>query len=179
LITKGEEMEQMGVEQVAALMCTAARTAPKGRGVDNLTTLVITGSDLQKLSAEMRKISEECGAPFFSRDAANVDASVAVVLLGQRLVPFNLPACGYCGFKDCKETVAANAACAISAGDLGIATLSAAAVAAQHHVDNRIMFTVGRAALNLGLFESDKITMAYGIPLSVSGKSPYFDRKPV
>ncbi|CAJ36926.1 ferredoxin domain-containing protein [Methanocella arvoryzae] len=177
MITKGEEMEQRGVEQVAALMCTAARTAPKGRGIDNLTTLVVTGSDLQKLSAEMRRISEECEAPFFARDAANVDASRAVVLLGQRLAPFNLPACGYCGFKDCKEAVAANAACAISAGDLGIASLSAAAVAARHHVDNRIMFTVGRAALNLGLFGDDRITMAYGIPLSVSGKSPYFDRK--
>jgi uncharacterized ferredoxin-like protein len=31
--------------------------------------------------------------------------------------------------------------------------------------------------MNLGLFDDEKITMAYGIPLSVTGKSPYYDRK--
>jgi uncharacterized ferredoxin-like protein len=31
--------------------------------------------------------------------------------------------------------------------------------------------------LNLGLFGDEKVTMAYGIPLSVTGKSPYFDRR--
>jgi uncharacterized ferredoxin-like protein len=41
------------------------------------------------------------------------------------------------------------------------------------------MFTAGRAALSLGLFEDAKVTMAYGVPLSVSGKSPFFDRKHV
>ena len=66
--------------------------------------------------------------------------------------------------------------CAISIGDLGIAIGSAVSVAAAHHVDNRIMFTVGRAALNLKMFGDDEVKIAYGIPLSVSGKSPFFDR---
>ncbi|MEM2365908.1 MAG: ferredoxin domain-containing protein, partial [Nitrososphaerota archaeon] len=39
---------------------------------------------------------------------------------------------------------------------------------------NRIMYTVGTAALKLGLIEGD---VALGIPLSATGKSPYFDRK--
>ncbi len=177
MITKGNEMERKGVEQVAALMCAAARTAPKGKGIDNLSTLVITGGDLKKVSAEMRRIAQEHDIPFFARDAANVDASLALVVLGQRPAPMNIPVCGYCGAEDCAANVKAGAACAMSAGDLGIAVCSAAAVAGRHHVDNRIMFSVGRAVLNLGLFGDEKITMAYGIPLSVTGKSPYFDRK--
>jgi uncharacterized ferredoxin-like protein len=177
MIVKGNEMERAAVEQVAALMCAAARTAPKGKGVDNLSTLVVTGSDIKKVSAEMRRIGEELGDRYWDRDAGNVDVSAAIVILGQRLVPMNIPACGFCGFDDCAANVKAGAVCAISAGDLGIATCSAAAVAAHHFIDNRIMYRIGRAALNLGLFGDEKITMAYGIPLSVTGKSPYFDRK--
>jgi uncharacterized ferredoxin-like protein len=113
----------------------------------------------------------------FMRDAGNVDASLALVVLGQKTVQLNIPVCGFCGFDSCADNARAGAACAISAGDLGIATLAAAAVAGQHHIDNRIMFSIGRAVLNLGLFGDEKVTMAYGIPLSVTGKSPYFDRK--
>jgi uncharacterized ferredoxin-like protein len=72
--------------------------------------------------------------------------------------------------------VKAGAACAISASYLGTATCSAA-IAALHHIDNRIMCRIGRAVLNLDLFNDAKVTMVYGIPLSVTGKSPYFDRK--
>ncbi len=176
MITKGKDMELKAVEEVAALMCAAARTAPKGKGVDNLVTLVVTGDDKARLSKEMRRVAEEHSAGFFARDANNVDASEAIVLLGQRPVPFYLPVCGYCGFKDCVENIKNKGVCAISVGDLGIAACSAASVAGLHHIDNRIMFSVGRAALNLKLFDDDSIVEAYGIPLSVSGKSPYFDR---
>jgi uncharacterized ferredoxin-like protein len=37
------------------------------------------------------------------------------------------------------------------------------------------MYTVGTAALELGLM-GKKCTVAYGIPVSVSGKNIYFDR---
>jgi len=37
------------------------------------------------------------------------------------------------------------------------------------------MFTVGKAALSLGLLP--EAHTAYGLPLSASGKSPFFDRK--
>ncbi len=177
MITTGKDMEQKAVEEVAALMCAAARTAPKGKGVDNLVTIVVTGEDKDKLAKEMRRIAEEHSAGFFARDADNVDSSLAVVLLGQRPVPFYLPVCGYCGFVDCAECVKHKGACAISVGDLGIATCSAAAVAGLHHIDNRIMFSCGRAALNLKFFDDDNVKEAYGIPLSITGKSPYFDRK--
>ncbi|HTY91475.1 MAG TPA: DUF2148 domain-containing protein [Methanocella sp.] len=177
MITKGKDMEQKAVEEVAALMCAAARTAPKGKGVDNLLTMVVTGRDKDKIAKEMRRVAEENSAAFFARDAGCVDSSQAVVLLGQRPVPIYLPVCGYCGFKDCAENIKHKGVCAISTGDLGIAACSAAAVAGLHHIDNRIMFSVGRAALNLKLFKDSDIKEAYGIPLSVTGKSPFFDRK--
>lgn len=177
MMTKGDELEQKAIEAVAALMCAAARTAPKAKGIDNLSTLVVTGKDMQKLSAEMRRVAKEENIGFFERDADNVDASQAIVILGQRPVQLGIPVCGYCGFADCADNVKKGGVCAMSAGDLGIAISSAAAVAGMHHIDNRIMFSIGRAALNLKLFKNDNVTIAYGIPLSVKGKSPYFDRK--
>jgi uncharacterized ferredoxin-like protein len=134
--------------------------------------LVITGSDLKKVSAEMRRIAQENDVAFFARDAGNVDASQAIVVLGQKTVQLNIPVCGYCGFDSCADNARAGAACAIGAGDLGIAACSAAAVAGLHHIDNRIMFSIGRAVLNLRLFNDEKVTMAYGIPLSVTGIQP-------
>lgn len=177
MIVPGKDMEQKAVEAVAALMCAAARTAPKAKGVDNLVTVVVTGEDKDRLAKEMRRVAEEHNVEFFARDAANVDRSQAVVLLGQRPVPAYVPQCGYCGYVDCVENKEKAGVCAISVGDLGIAACSAAAVAGLHHVDNRIMFSIGRSAMNLKFFGDDNVKEAYGIPLSVSGKSPYFDRK--
>ena len=70
-----------------------------------------------------------------------------------------------------------NGLCAWDAADVGIAIGSSAAVAADARVDNRVMFSVGRAARSLGLLGAS-VTLVLGIPLSVSGKSPFFDRKP-
>ena len=61
--------------------------------------------------------------------------------------------------------------------DVGIALGSAAATAADCRVDSRILFSAGRAALQLGIM-GEKVRLIYGLPLSVSGKSPFFDRKP-
>jgi uncharacterized ferredoxin-like protein len=38
------------------------------------------------------------------------------------------------------------------------------------------MFTAGKAALELGIFPVP-VKVAYGIPLSATGKNPFFDRK--
>lgn len=177
MITKSAEMEARALDQVAELMSLAARTAPKGRGIDNLVVVAVRAKMKEKLSAEMRRIvREEDGMPTFERDANNVDKSPVVLLLGQRVKVMGPKPCGYCGYKDCADNMKNNGLCAISIGDLGIAIGSAVSVAAAHHVDNRIMFTVGRAALNLKLFGDEEVSIAYGIPLSVSGKSPFFDR---
>ena len=59
--------------------------------------------------------------------------------------------------------------------DLGIALGSAVSTAADERVDSRIMYTIGKAAEEMGYEEGPVIW--HGIPLSVTGKSPFFDRK--
>ena len=76
----------------------------------------------------------------------------------------------------CSACAGAGGVCVYDPLDLGIAIGSAAAVAAERHIDNRIMFSCGRAANSLGLLDGAPLIM--GIPLSVTGKSPFFDRKP-
>jgi uncharacterized ferredoxin-like protein len=171
-----KEAERRAVLNVAYEMAAAARTAPKGRGVDNIETVILDGEDKDALSAEMRAINEKLGgAGPFGRDAGNIDASEAVVLIGVRNAPIGLKGCGLCGFEDCAGALKAGANCAFNITDLGIATGSAATVAMDHRIDNRIMFTAGKAAINLSMF-SEKVKVSYGIPLSTSGKSIYFDR---
>ncbi|MBP2666508.1 MAG: hypothetical protein H6Q76_1488 [Firmicutes bacterium] len=177
MITKSAEMEARATDEIVELMALAARTAPKGRGVDNLVVIAVRAKVKDQLSAEMRRIlKEDDGLPHFERDAGNIDKATVVLLLGQKVKPMGPRPCGFCGYKDCEENVRNNGLCAISIGDLGIALGSAVSVAAAHHVDNRIMFSAGKAALNLNLFDDPQVRIAYGIPLSVTGKSPFFDR---
>jgi uncharacterized ferredoxin-like protein len=63
--------------------------------------------------------------------------------------------------------------CLYQAIDLGIALGSAAKTAGILNIDNRIMYTIGAAARKLKLLDGDVVL---GFPLSVTGKSPYFDR---
>ena len=177
MITKSAEMEARALDQVIELMSLAARTAPKGKGIDNLVVIAARAKAKDQLAAEMRRIAKEEGSmPTFERDAGNLDKSPVVLLLGQRVKAMGPKPCGFCGYADCAENARNNGLCAISIGDLGIAIGSAVSVAAAHHVDNRIMFTVGLAALNLKLFGDDEVKIAYGIPLSATSKSPFFDR---
>lgn len=177
MITKSAEMEARALDGVVELMALAARTAPKGKGVDNLAVIAVRAKAKDQLAAEMRRIlKEDGGLPHFERDAGNVDKAPVVLILGQRVKPLGTKPCGFCGYKDCEENIRNSGLCAISIGDLGIAIGSAVSVAAAHHVDNRIMFSAGKAALNLNLFDDNQVKIAYGIPLSVSGKSPFFDR---
>jgi uncharacterized ferredoxin-like protein len=175
MIINSQEVEARTVERIADLMCVAARTAPKARGVDNLVTLIVNGQDKDHLSAEMRRIAQESGSQFFERDANCIDKVALVVLLGQKVKPIGVKPCGFCGYADCGECAQGTGMCAISIGDLGIALGSAVNSAALYHADNRVMFSIGKAAINIGLL-GEEVKAAYGIPLSITGKSPFFDR---
>jgi len=172
---EGSQMEAEGILEVARLMCVAARTAPKGRGVDRLVSMVLTGPEKDRLADEMQRVGEQADAAFFIRDAANVRTAGVVVLLGTRLSTLGIPACGYCGSENCAANEAKGGICVFNVADLGIALGSAVSVAANHRVDCRIFFSAGRAALNLRYLGED-IKIAFGIPLSVGPKSPFFDR---
>ena len=175
MIMKSPEIEERTVERIADLMCVAARTAPKGKGIDNLVTLIVTGQEKEQLATEMRRVAQESGMEFFQRDANCIDKAALVVLLGQKVKPMGVKPCGYCGYADCAECARGTGICAISIGDLGIAVGSAVNSAALYHADNRVMFSIGKAAINIGIF-GEEVKVAYGIPLSITGKSPFFDR---
>ena len=174
--TDGKNMESEGLLEVARKICIAARTAPKGKGTDNLVTMVLTGAEKEEIAREMQRIGEQMGVAFFIRDANCLRSAGALVLLGTKVETRGVPNCGFCGFKDCTENEKNNGICAFNTGDLGIAIGSAVSVAADSRVDNRVFFSAGRAAVNLGTL-GPEVRIAYGIPLSVGGKSIFFDRR--
>ena len=177
MLIESQKAEEQAILNLASAICAAARTAPKACGIDHMDTAVLTGDDKARVVEEMRRIGEALGedGKFFIRDAGNVASSGAIVLVGVQYKPRELnELCGLCWFVNCAECIAAGATCVFTPMDLGIALGSAVALAANSHVDNRIMFTIGKAAASLGLLGEYKLIM--GIPLSTSGKSPFFDR---
>ncbi len=174
---KEETFKDKALESVAAEMCIAARTAPKGRGIDLISTAIVKGDEIKPLSEKMKEIGEAFEAHSFLRDAESIKASNIIVLIGTKLGSLGVKACNYCGFNGCIEREKhLPAICAFNAGDLGIAIGSALSIAADHRVDNRLMYTIGKAAIELGILGED-VKIAYGIPLSATGKNPFFDRK--
>lgn len=160
---------------VAKKMVAAAMTAPKGCGVDDVDAVIVSGEDKDVLAAHMRDIAKETGEDFYARDAGNVDNSACVVLIWAKDEPLQLTNCALCGFADCGENRAAGAVCAFNITDAGIAVGSAVSIAADNRMDNRVLFSAGKGAARMGLFGKE-VRVCYGIPLSVSSKSVFFDR---
>ena len=177
MIENSKTAEEQAVINVARNMCAAARTAPKACGIDHLQTCIVTGEDKEKLADEMERLGGKIDKAFFIRDAGNVRASHAVVLIGcvdnQRGLN---ECCALCHYKNCAECEQQNGVCVYDPMDLGIALGSAVSVAADNRIDSRIMFSAGQAAIALGILPSE-IKIVMGIPLSATRKSPYFDRK--
>ena len=151
--------------QVARQMMTAARTAPKGKGIDIIEVALITDEEIKQLSDTMIAMVEEHGMKFFLRDADNI-------LSAEQTQGLN---CGHCGFTTCVGRTE-GVPCALNSIDVGIAIGSACAMAADLRVDTRVMFSAGLAAQRLNWLKDCKMVMA--IPVSASSKNPFFDRKP-
>ena len=160
---------------VARQMATAARTAPKGKGLDMLEIIVVDGNDIACLSEKMKEIASIKNLEFFIRDSENILHAEAILIIGARNQNHGLN-CGYCGFATCAEKdTYTNVTCALNITDVGIAIGSATAMAADWRVDSRVMFSVGLAAKELGWLNNCNV--GYGIPISASSKNPFFDRK--
>jgi uncharacterized ferredoxin-like protein len=179
IFNHGETME--AIQIVAQLMEIAATTAPKSKGENFVVTKTVSGESLQALGNAMIAFGERTGKKDFDRDGKNVLNSAAVLLIGiAKATPLGL-ACGACGYERCKDLKAAQPVdgefkgpvCAFRLLDLGIALGSAVKTASIHNVDNRIMYRAGAVARDMGLIDWDVVM---GIPLSVSGKSIFFDR---
>lgn len=159
---------------VAKQMMVAARTAPKGKGIDIIETLTVTDEEIKVLSDKMREVAQETGMKFFLRDADNILSAEAIILIGTREQVQGLN-CGHCGFPTCAAKPQ-SVPCTINSIDVGIAIGSACAAAADNRVDSRVMFSAGLAAQRLDWLAGCKSVMA--IPISASSKNPFFDRKP-
>ena len=162
------------VLDVARQMMTAARTAPKGKGVDIIEIAMVTGDDLKVLSDKMVAMVEEHGMKFFLRDAANILQAECVIIIGTREQAQGLN-CGHCGYPTCAGRPE-GVPCAVNSVDVGIAIGSACATAADLRVDTRVMFSAGLAAQQLEWLPGCR--SVYTIPVSASTKNPFFDRKP-
>jgi uncharacterized ferredoxin-like protein len=185
MIRECYDAEMATIKQAADRMMTAAKTAPKASGVDDVVAMALTGEEKDALAEEMRRYgSLDERLAFFVRDAQNVDDSPVVVLFGAKDIRFGMgEACQLCGFQNCSEnkdagrlTSEEGARCVMPITDLGIAIGSAVTVAQEMRVDNRVMFSAGKAALNLGILGED-IRVAYGVPLYTGSKSIFRDRK--
>ena len=170
-----------GIEMVAHLMAISATTAPKSKGENFVKTQVLKGSVLKELAGAMLAFGQRTQKKDFDRDSKNVAQSDAVLLVGIKKANVLGLDCGACGFPDCKSLQKQKKkagefmgpSCAFRLLDMGIALGSAVKTASMLNVDNRIMYRVGVAAREMGIVDWDFVM---GIPLSVTGKSIYFDR---
>jgi len=172
---------------IAKMMAASARTAPKTRGLDSVKTLILDGNDLEKLAQAMEQRSQDEPERlwFFKRNADDVRKSTAVLVIGVTGEPKRPESplnCGACG-KSCAWMLktekkdngdARGPMCLMQGIDLGIALASAAKLASDLNVDNRIMYSIGATARRMKLMEADLVV---GIPLSITGKNPYFTNR--
>lgn len=165
------------IDTVADLMEIAAITAPKTKGQDFTVVKTLRGEAIEALQAEMIKYGEQKQGNW-ERDAGNVGASSAVVLIGIKDADVADLNCAACGEESCLRINTVDGEfrgpqCALRVLDMGIALGSAVKTAGMLNVDNRVMYRAGVAARRLGLIDADFVM---GVPLSVTGKSIYFDR---
>lgn len=174
MIQNERDIRHEQVLDIARQMMVAARTAPKGKGIDIIEIALVSGEDIKALSDKMIAMYEEHGMKFFLRDADNILSAECIILIGTREQPQGLN-CGHCGFATCAGR-SVGVPCALNSVDVGIALGSACATAADHRVDTRIMFSAGLAAQRLDWLKGCR--QVYAIPVSASSKNPFFDRKP-
>ena len=149
------------VLEAAKQIMMAARTAPKGKGVDIIEIITLSHDSLPTLSENMRSEGKKRGMMFFLRDADNIEQALGLN-------------CAYCGAKTCGENPESNP-CAINSIDVGIAIGSACSKAADLRIDTRVMFSAGTTAQSMNLLPGCNQIIASA--LSVSSKNPFFDRK--
>lgn len=173
MILNERETRHSHVIEAAKQMMTAARTAPKAKGCDILEIVLVVEDDIHALSNALHQLGEQRQRPGMIRDAENILAAEAVLLIGSRELAMGLN-CGYCGYATC-DTRNKGVPCAMNTIDVGIAVGSACATAADLRLDTRVMYSVGYAAQKLGWLP--KCNYVIGIPVSAGSKNPFFDRK--
>lgn len=171
---KYKEIQEKALKNLAEAMCVSARTAPKTRGQDNLVITILSKEDKRKVISRMKLIGKRDSRPSCTRDAGNIKDSDQIVVVGGRKNTLGLN-CGFCGYDTCHKLAKTKGVCSYISMDIGIALGSAVSIASDFHADNRLMYSIGRACLELNILGKG-IVQAIGIPLSATGKNPFFDR---
>ncbi len=174
-------------EMVINLMAASARTAPKAGGKDFLEIVVVTkDADMKKIAQAMKDYApKSANEAYWLRDASNIENSQALLLVGLSKPVTAGYDCGGCGYLTCaefsksrklneKEMGYTGPHCVMRMIDIGVALSSAAKTASLLNVDNRVQQRVGAAARALGIINGEVVM---GIPVSITGKSIYFDRQ--
>ena len=169
-----KELIDKAVVEISRYLMLAAETAPKGRGINCLKMITLDGEQKDALAKQMKIIGEREGIAFFLRDADNLAEAQAVILLGCENGVRGLN-CGLCGCPSCQEK-AKPYPCVFNIIDLGIALGSAVSSAANFKIDTRIMYSAGKTAMEMQLLDENTACIL-AIPLSVSAKNIFFDRK--
>lgn len=177
MILNSFDIERETLLDAAKKIASAARTAPKACGEDSIEIKIIGGKKLRELGDFTFRKGVETGANYFMRDGKIIKNCDFIVIMGVEDKPLGLKHCGYCGLKTCGDCYKAGGHCAIKIADLGIALGSAVSMAADMRIDNRILYSVGKSAMEMGLFESSNIFNAYAVGISISGKNIFFDRE--
>jgi uncharacterized ferredoxin-like protein len=180
--------EKEAVLTAAHLIMAAVTTAPKARGISAIASGLLLDEEKERLAKAMEEhySRKKFKIESFRRDAQNIRNSAAVLLIGVKGTMPKKPEqplnCGACGYANCGEMIKAEKKrgedyggplCAFQVMDLGIALGIAAKMAAELNMDNRLMYTAGAAAMDLGYLQADVIV---ALPLSVKAKNIYFDR---
>jgi uncharacterized ferredoxin-like protein len=178
-----KEVSEMAVK----LMAASARTAPKAGGKDFMEIVVITkDEDLKKIAEAMKEYApKSTNEAYWLRDASNIENSQALLLVGLAKPVTAGYDCGGCGYPSCAEFAKnrqiqaremgyTGPHCVMRMIDIGVALSSAAKTASILNVDNRVQQRVGAAARAMGLIQGEVVM---GIPVSITGKSIYYDRQ--
>jgi uncharacterized ferredoxin-like protein len=172
----GNDLKKETLRLVAQKMMLAALTAPKTRGIDSIAAAMAEGEDIIAISNKLKEMGEADGpGSYLTRDSKNILLADVIVLVGVRFIPLDMD-CGFCGYSCAEQRSNPRQPCTFNVVDLGIAIGSAVSIAADNRADSRVMNSVGLAAKEMNLM-GDEIGLIFGIPLSCSSKSPFFDRK--
>ena len=163
------------IDILSDMLCIAAITAPKAKGINNIVAKKIDDSEKTQIIERMKKIAAEKGHKGFLRDVKGIEKSDAVILIGTKFGRMGLLVCGLCGAKDCKEAELKQTICVYNPADLGIAIGALVSKAADFRLDNRIMHSAGYAAKELEMLGKG-VEIIFAVPLSVTGKNIFFDR---
>ena len=163
------------IDTIADLLCVAAITAPKAKGINNIVVKKLNSEEKQLMIKKILEIAEKKSHKGFIRDANGLEKADAIILIGTKFSRLNLKVCGQCGAKNCSDAETKQTICIYNPGDLGIALGSLVSKAADFRVDNRIMYSAGYAAKELKMLGED-VKLIFAVPLSVTGKNIFFDR---